>query len=201
MKTSKEARAKQPNNGLLGTYFVSLFSLVLSCTMLLGTTYAWFNASRTSLGNVIEAGELKVDLFHVTGGNKVSLANNPNAGVFSGIWDPGEAMTQTFEVYNAGNLPVHCKVYFADDDTEVLSETAQNCFQVSTSAGTLSGENKLTDVIKDRKPLFATVVPLEKGERQTFTVTLKIDGTLPPEIMNNRGTVHMHLIAEQAVRP
>jgi len=204
MIRSKEVQSKQPNNGLLGTYFVSLFSVVLSCAMLFGTTYAWFNASSSSVGNVVETGELKVDMFHVTGENRISLSGNPEYGVFSGTWDPGEAKTATFEVYNAGDLPVHCAVYFVDDDNEVLSSEAKEYFWVSTDAGALTGEKNLKNTINTPntpKPLFKTATPLEAGERQTFRVTLRLDDAPHEMIMNASGTVYLHLIAEQTSKP
>ena len=44
------------------TLILSLASLVLCFTMLLGTTFAWFTDSVTSTGNKIASGTLKVDL-------------------------------------------------------------------------------------------------------------------------------------------
>ena len=40
----------------------SALSLLLCCTMLIGTTWAWFTDSVTSAGNKIQSGTLQVDL-------------------------------------------------------------------------------------------------------------------------------------------
>ena len=40
----------------------SIVSLVLCCTMLIGTTFAWFTDTVTSAGNKIQAGNLDVAL-------------------------------------------------------------------------------------------------------------------------------------------
>ena len=43
---------------------LSLLSLLLCCSMLVGTTFAWFTDSVTSGKNVIIAGNLDVELSH-----------------------------------------------------------------------------------------------------------------------------------------
>ena len=42
--------------------FTSVVAILLCCTMLLGTTFAWFTDTATSSGNRIQAGTLDVDL-------------------------------------------------------------------------------------------------------------------------------------------
>ena len=44
----------------------SVVAILLCCTMLLGTTFAWFTDTATSANNVIKAGNLDVDLLVYT---------------------------------------------------------------------------------------------------------------------------------------
>ena len=53
---------------------LSVLSLMLCITMLLGTTYAWFTDSVTSGKNKIVAGNLDVELTHNNGPTLISAA-------------------------------------------------------------------------------------------------------------------------------
>lgn len=43
--------------------FISVLALVLCISMLLGTTYAWFTDSVTSVGNIIKSGNLDLEMY------------------------------------------------------------------------------------------------------------------------------------------
>ncbi len=85
---------------------MSLLSMLLCCTMLIGTTFAWFTDSVESGVNQIVAGNLDVELY-----NDVKI--NPEAKVDGmttlfkpekGLWEPGVVMYENFTVANEGNL-------------------------------------------------------------------------------------------------
>ena len=86
----------------------SVLSVVLCCAMLVGSTFAWFTDSVTSTGNKIVAGNLKVDLVHVGGGEDgadVSIKENSDHKIFDyDKWEPGYTVMETLKVVNKGNL-------------------------------------------------------------------------------------------------
>ena len=59
----------------------SVFALLLSFTMLLGTTYAWFTDSVTSTNNLIQSGNLDVELEYYDGDSWEKVTSTTN--VFS----------------------------------------------------------------------------------------------------------------------
>ncbi len=96
--------------------FMSMLSLLLCFTMLMGATFAWFTDTVTSKNNRIVAGNLKVDLVmdkpDADGnydGNYESIKNG-NGDIFSeetgnGInWEPGKTEIVYLGVKNLGSL-------------------------------------------------------------------------------------------------
>ena len=54
-------------------FISAVLVLVMTFTSLIGTTFAWFTDTVTSVGNTIESGTLKVDLLHKDGDDWISL--------------------------------------------------------------------------------------------------------------------------------
>ena len=84
----------------------SILSLTLCFSSLIGTTFAWFTDTVTSANNVIAAGNLDVELYHVN--DKVTTAS-PVAGdteLFDSVdlWEPGAMAWEKFTIKNAGSL-------------------------------------------------------------------------------------------------
>jgi len=85
----------------------SALSLLLCCTMLIGTTWAWFTDSVTSAGNIIKSGTLNIDLGIKTKGDDdyVSVKGNPTKKAFYyDKWEPGYTEWANAKVYTTGNL-------------------------------------------------------------------------------------------------
>ena len=89
----------------------SAISMVLCCTMFLGTTMAWFTDSVITAGNRITIGTLAVDLVHSTETTRRSL--NPEIEdhakyVFEPgiVWVPDRFEARKLTVINSGNLPI-----------------------------------------------------------------------------------------------
>ena len=86
----------------------SILSVVLCCAMFIGSTFAWFTDSVTSGKNQIVAGNLKVDLIHVGGGEEgadVSVKENSDHLIFDyDKWEPNYTVMETLKVVNNGNL-------------------------------------------------------------------------------------------------
>lgn len=95
---------------------MSIVSLLLCFSMLLGTTYAWFTDSATSSGNKIVAGTLDVELWlhNEDGSTNIGDSGTPIFGVNSDslatadsantVWEPGKTQTVYLSIKNVGNL-------------------------------------------------------------------------------------------------
>ena len=85
---------------------LSLLSLLLCCSMLVGTTFAWFTDSVTSGKNTIVAGNLDVELYYqndtTTGWTKVGT--NTNVFKTGTLWEPGHTEVIKLKVVNEGTL-------------------------------------------------------------------------------------------------
>ena len=105
----------------------SVLALVLTCTMLLGTTFAWFTDSVKSGANKIIAGNLDVELEYATVDANGALQDNWTSvegkdALFKTdtLWEPGHAEVVYLKARNAGTLALKYK--FA---MNILSETTQ----------------------------------------------------------------------------
>ena len=103
---------------------LSLLSMLLCVTMLVGTTFAWFTDSVTSSGNVIASGTLELDLelLDAEKNEWSSIRDNP-APIFNyGNWEPGYTSVKLLKVDNEGTLALKWKAVFSAD--EELGELA-----------------------------------------------------------------------------
>lgn len=106
-------RRRNARNSLLG----SVLLMLLSCAMLLGTTFAWFSDTTTSGAATIQAGNLKVKLEYAQQPNSSAktqtqelvwqdLPSTAQADLFSGseLFVPDYTGIVYFRVKNAGSL-------------------------------------------------------------------------------------------------
>lgn len=84
--------------------FTSVVAILLCCTMLLGTTFAWFTDTAQSSGNKIQAGTLDVDLLVLDNGTYTSVANSTEPIFNYTLWEPGYTQVETMKIANLGNL-------------------------------------------------------------------------------------------------
>ena len=109
-------------------FVLSLLSMLLCVSMLIGTTFAWFTDTATSTNNRIVAGNLKVDLLMYKGTEYTSIAggsgdifreagnaNNTSAS----LWEPGKTQVAYLAVKNAGSLALKYNILLdvKDEDT------------------------------------------------------------------------------------
>ena len=85
---------------------MSVISLILCCAMLIGTTLAWFTDSVSSANNVINAGNLDVELYYK---NDVQTDYTPvkvDTNIFKTetLWEPGHTEVVKLKVANLGSL-------------------------------------------------------------------------------------------------
>ena len=113
---------------------LSVLSLVICCSMLLGTTFAWFTDSVTSGNNIIKSGNLDVTLEYWDGDSWEDVSGKSNI-LTNTLWEPGTTEVAYFRIANAGSLAL--KYQFG---INIVSETAGK---------NVAGETfKLSDYIK-----------------------------------------------------
>ena len=85
---------------------LSLLSLLLCCSMLVGTTFAWFTDSVTSGNNTIVAGNLDVELYYKndTVGDWTAVGADSNVFKEDTLWEPGHVEYVALKVVNEGTL-------------------------------------------------------------------------------------------------
>ena len=106
--------------------------LVMTFTSLIGTTFAWFTDTVTSVGNTIESGTLKVDLLHKDGDGWISLKENEDHLVFDyKKWEPGFTLVETLKVQNLGSLALKYKLSIeVEAGTAKLGKNGENLADV-----------------------------------------------------------------------
>ena len=148
---------------------LSLTALLLCFSMLLGTTYAWFTDSATSSGNIIQSGELDIEMYwsdSIASGEWTDASKGP---IFTyDNWEPGYTDIKYIKVKNAGNLAFNWRLSIAPQgDVTKLAEVIDVYFvnPVTQSIDTLSGLSKvgrLSDVIENKTYTSGALLP--KGE-------------------------------------
>ena len=103
---------------------LSALSLLLSVSMLIGSTFAWFTDSVTNGNNIIQSGNLDIELWHCpnnqakwghgydeAAGEEIEgdTALFLNADGKPILWEPGAGAGETFRVKNAGTLALKYK--------------------------------------------------------------------------------------------
>ncbi|MBQ2266228.1 MAG: hypothetical protein II342_02390, partial [Clostridia bacterium] len=112
---------KQTKKSLL----FSALALVLSVSMLIGSTFAWFTDSVTSFANKIQSGTLKVDLelLDKKTGEWNSLKAT-QAPIFDyDKWEPGYVDTKILKVENEGNLALKWVAkFYSEKQLSILAD-------------------------------------------------------------------------------
>ena len=100
---------------------LSLLSLLLCCSMLVGTTFAWFTDSVTSGKNKIVAGNLDVGLEYLAGGKWEAVDENTNVFEEDTLWEPGHTEVVYLKISNLGTLALdyHLGINIASETESV----------------------------------------------------------------------------------
>lgn len=96
----------------------SVLALCMCFTMLVGTTFAWFTDSATSGGNVIQAGNLIVEMYYADGTLAVPAddssdwINADGVAVYGAdqLWEPGYTDAKHIKISNEGTLALKYKL-------------------------------------------------------------------------------------------
>lgn len=95
----------------------SVLSLAVCGSMLVGTTFAWFTDSVSSVNNVITTGNLDVEVEYTLDGEKWADLDNASNLFQAGLWEPGHTEVVGLKISNAGSLALKYKV-----DLDVVEE-------------------------------------------------------------------------------
>ena len=105
---------------------MSVLSLLLCVSMLIGSTFAWFTDSVTSGRNTIAAGNLDIELYYSVMEDGVWTTYAPvdeNTNVFDcNEWEPGHTVVAKFKVVNEGSLALKYQLT-ADVYAETIGKT------------------------------------------------------------------------------
>ncbi len=96
--------------------FANVLAIVLTSTMLVGSTFAWFADSNSSGVNQIKSGNLDVKLSYSNMYNKNYVEVEENTKIFADVngneilWEPGAFTSGRFKVENNGSLALKYKL-------------------------------------------------------------------------------------------
>lgn len=133
---------KNTNRALLS----SVVALILCCSMLIGSTFAWFTDEVNSSVHTIQAGNLDIMLADKNGTELTKpLAFVNKDGSSDILWEPGATfMTEQFQIINAGNLALKYEIIIkgAAGDVELLDviEFTMGGQTVDLTNTTMTGE-------------------------------------------------------------
>lgn len=85
------------NTSLRNAFITSILSIVLSCAMLVGTSFAWLTDHVTSEYNKIVAGLLYVEFEYLSDFNLTGDGDAVNADLTAGKWKPVDSTTPIFK--------------------------------------------------------------------------------------------------------
>ena len=103
---------------------MSVISLLLCVSMLVGTTFAWFTDEVTSSNNKIQSGTLQVDL-ELLGedGEFKSIKESKTPIFYYDLWEPGYTDVKVLKIENEGTLAL--KWYAKFQSASALSKLAE----------------------------------------------------------------------------
>ncbi len=88
--------------------FMSMLSLLLCFTMLMGATFAWFTDTVTSKNNIIKSGNLDVEMYWADGDEDPANATWQDASADAIFdyqnWEPGYVQARHLKIKNVGSL-------------------------------------------------------------------------------------------------
>ena len=92
----------------------SALALLLCVSMLIGSTFAWFTDKVTSKGNIIQSGNLDIEMYwtdDLSSGNWYNVEDDAHNTIFSyDKWEPGYTDVKYIKLVNKGNLAMNYKL-------------------------------------------------------------------------------------------
>ncbi|MBR2970451.1 MAG: SipW-dependent-type signal peptide-containing protein [Clostridia bacterium] len=96
----------------------SAFAFILCISMFIGTTFAWFTDTATSANNIIQSGNLDVEVYYGNPADKNSITNVNTLFNDVELWEPGAVAWENLTVVNEGSLALKFKftINFMDEN-------------------------------------------------------------------------------------
>jgi predicted ribosomally synthesized peptide with SipW-like signal peptide len=93
-------KAKTTRRALL----MSALSLLMCASMLVGTTFAWFTDSASSANNIIQSGNLDIELEYWDGDSYEKVTDQVKLFDDAALWEPGHVEVAYLKISNNGSL-------------------------------------------------------------------------------------------------
>ena len=142
---------------------MSVLSLLLCCSMLIGTTFAWFTDSVTSANNIIKSGNLDIELEYWNGTEWVDVAGKSDI-LTNKLWEPGVTEVAYLRVANVGSLALKYRLGINIVDETAGVNKAGETFKLSDyiQFGVVEGVNGETGKYANREAAVAAVTDAQK---------------------------------------
>ena len=190
---------------------LSLLSMLLCITMLVGTTFAWFTDSVTSSGNIIKSGTLEVGMYWAEGQNKVPTDEADWTDAAAGAifdydkWEPGYVEARHIKIANEGTLALKYQInVIANGEVSDLADVIDVYYfdpaVDDLSRASLTDANKLGTLTEVLAGMNDTANgALLEGESETITIALMMQTSAGNEYQNKSigSSFSIQLIATQ----
>lgn len=154
---------------------LSALSLLLCCSMLVGTTFAWFTDEVQSGTNKIYAGNLDVEVVYDDNGTEKDVQDTDK--LFDGIlWEPGAVAFENITVKNVGTLALKYAMYinFENQNYVVDADGKLTPYGLASALKVAIVDGEITET--DRDKLVASV----DADKWTSLAALVEQGNLYP---------------------
>ena len=175
---------------------MSVLSLLLCVSMLVGTTFAWFTDSVTSANNIIKSGNLDVEMYWADGTKAVPTedagwTDASEGAIFNyDLWEPGYTEVRHIKIANEGSLALKYQVSIvANGEVSDLSDVIDVYYidpavQVANRTD-LTDANKLGTLTQVLAGMATSANgALSAGESDTITIALKMQESAGNEYQN-----------------
>jgi predicted ribosomally synthesized peptide with SipW-like signal peptide len=195
---------------------LSLLTILLCMSMLIGSTYAWFTDTHTSTGNVIKSGKLEFAFEKWDGTKWVDATTDP---IFEySLWEPGYTQIVNLRVRNTGNLALkwqadiigsgaltiladNINVYVRSDDKNdtvksYIDTVGRFEFDAETTAGNFK-KYTLREFIENFETM--TKGNLVEGQESYLGIVLQMPTSVGDDCQNKDlgGTFNITIVATQ----
>lgn len=172
----------------------STLLLLVMITVLVGTSFAWFNYSLMNEGNVIQSGNLSVefladDAADFVGAQNLATDTSP-VFTFDEFAQPGDSVVRYIKVTNKGNISLDYEIAFSINDGglgEVIQVDIEGISPVVAQT-TYTGDNLVGVTAGHLGSGMAT------DEFETYKMTMTYDPTTPMGAGYEGKTFEMNLI-------
>ncbi len=157
-------------NNTLRALLMSCISLLLCCTMLVGSTFAWFTDSASTGVNKIVAGNLDVELEYKnnTQSTYAKVTEQTNVFMVDTLWEPGHVEVVNLKISNAGSLALQYQL-----GINVAGETES----VNMAGEKLLLSDHIKYAVLDGEQSWATSAEAAAAAEAAANAPLGVDGT------------------------